>query len=248
MEQINIIPANWNAPKNIIAFSTTRLGGVSKAPYHSLNLGAHCGDRTEHVEINRQRLIDTHRLPAQPAWLQQIHSNIAVKIDEAYQTCQADASYTDLSNTVCAILTADCLPILLSAKDGSQIAAIHAGWRGLANNIIEHTVKKLSIAPEKLLVWLGPAISQTAYRVGNDMREAFITENTAAEAAFIAADANHWYADLSLLARQRLHALHIDAVYGGDFCTYTQDDLFYSYRRDGKNSGRIASLIYRLKN
>ena len=246
MSDMKIIPANWDAPKNIIAFTTTRLGGISQMPYDGLNLGAHCGDQAEHVSINRQRLIDQQHLPTAPAWLQQVHGNTVIKIDTDHQTCPADASYTDRSKTICAILTADCLPILLCAKDGSQIAAIHAGWRSLASDIIAHTVKKLNVAPNELLAWLGPSISAAVYRVGSEVRNVFVKKDPAATAAFTANENQSWLANLPLLAQQHLSALNIKAIYNSDCCTYTQADLFYSYRRDGNNTGRMASLIYKL--
>lgn len=247
MSELPIIKANWEAPENIIAFSSTRQGGVSISPFDTFNLAAHCGDNPDDVEINRQHLIKTQQLPTFPIWLQQTHSNIAIEIDNTHSNLRADASYTRLPNTICAILTADCLPILLCNKAGNEVAAIHAGWRGLAAGIIENTIKHFHAKPEDVLAWFGPAISQKVYSVGDDMRNVFVQHNQTAETAFTPIDSKHWLADLIMLARQRLQSMGVKAVYGGEFCTYTQEDLFFSYRRDGE-TGRIVSLIYCLEN
>ena len=243
MHPLNILPANWEAPKNIVAFSTTRLHGNSPTPYASLNLGDHCGDNTNNVHHNRQRLMTDQQLPAEPTWLRQVHGNKAVKINRDSPIYTADASYTTHTNTLCTILTADCLPILLCNRDGTEVAAIHAGWRSLASGIVENTVKHFQSTPQDLMAWFGPAIGAKVYQVGNEMRDAFLQHDSAAESAFTTDGTQHWLADLTMLARLRLQALQINNISGDDYCTYSQGNLFYSYRRDGQ-TGRMATLIY----
>jgi len=243
-----LIKPNWPAPANVQALSTTRLGGVSHLPYAGLNLGLHVQDDSSLVWQNRQLLMTAANLPQQPYWLNQTHSTDVVSLvgqsHDAEQLPAADASVTMMTGQVCLVMTADCLPLLICDKAGTQVAAIHAGWRGLLDGVIENTIDKLSATPNDLLVWLGPAISQTYFQVGCEVRDAFIAHDSQASDAFIA-DGDKWLADLYLLARKRLQALSINAtdIYGGDYCTYRQTDLFYSYRRDGQ-TGRQASLIY----
>ncbi len=165
MPELSVIKANWEAPENVIAFTTTRLGGISGAPYTGLNLGAHCGDDLNTVKINRQHLIKTQQLPTTPVWLTQVHGNAVIEINNANINRQDDASYTRLANTICAILTADCLPILLCNQAGNEIAAIHAGWRSLAAGIIENTIQHFHSKPQHILAWFGPAIGKTVYQV-----------------------------------------------------------------------------------
>jgi len=242
------IQPSWPAPGKIKALSTTREGGVSHMPYAGLNLGLHVQDDSQLVWQNRQLLMTAAHLPQQPYWLNQTHSTDVVSLvgqsHNAKQLPAADASVTQMTGQVCLVMTADCLPLLICDKAGSQVAAIHAGWRGLLDGVIENTINKLSATSDDLLVWLGPAISQTHFQVGSEVRDAFIAHDNQASAAFIA-DGDKWLADLYLLARQRLQALNINSadIYGGDYCTYRQTDLFYSYRRDGQ-TGRQASLIY----
>ncbi|GIC76225.1 laccase domain protein [Moritella sp. F3] len=243
-----LIQANWPAPHNVKALSTTRLGGVSHPPYGGLNLGLHVQDDSALVWQNRQLLMTAAGLPQQPYWLNQTHSTDVVRlVGQSHNPAQlpaADASVTMMTGQVCLVMTADCLPLLICDKAGSQVAAIHAGWRGLLDGVIENTLAKLSADPQDLLVWLGPAISQVHFQVGSEVRDAFITHDPQASSAFIA-DGDKWLADLYLLARQRLHALAVNPadIYGGDYCTYRETDLFYSYRRDSQ-TGRQASLIY----
>ena len=244
LQALNIILANWEAPKNIVAFSTTRLHGNSSPPYASLNLADHCGDNTNDVYHNRQHLMTDQQLPTEPTWLRQVHGNKAVKINRNSPIYTADASYTTHTNIICAIFTADCLPILLCNREGTEVAAIHAGWRSLANGIVENTIKHFQSDPQDLMAWFGPAISAKAYQVGNEMRNAFLQHDSAAESAFIDDGPKHWLANLTMLARLRLQALQINNISGGDYCTYNQENLFYSYRRDGQ-TGRMATLIYR---
>jgi hypothetical protein len=217
-------------------------------PYAGLNLGLHVQDDSQLVWQNRQLLMTVAHLPQQPYWLNQTHSTDVVSLvgqsHNAKQLPAADASVTQMTGQVCLVMTADCLPLLICDKAGTQVAAIHAGWRGLLDGIIENTIVKFVAAPSELLVWLGPAISQAHFQVGNEVRDAFIAHDSQASCAFIT-DGDKWLADLYLLARQRLQALTVNAadIYGGDHCTYRETDLFYSYRRDSQ-TGRQASLIY----
>ncbi len=236
-----LIP-DWPAPANIRAGTTLRNGGVSLPPYDSLNLGDHVGDDPAAVAENRQRL----KLPGEPIWLKQTHSTRIV--NAAHCTpgqSEADGSYTTQPHIICTVLTADCLPLLICNKKGTQVAAVHAGWRGLAAGIIETAVKNFTDDYSELLVWLGPAIGPNHYEVGNDVREVFITREPAANTAFVPTGIGRgkWYMDIYRLARQRLQALGLNAIYGGNHCSYRQQEQFYSYRRDGI-TGRMASLIW----
>jgi YfiH family protein len=183
-------------------------------------------------------------LPNEPIWLTQTHSTIAVEAIPEHAEQTADASYTDTVNRVCVVLTADCLPLLICNSRGTKVAAIHAGWRGLAGGIIENTLEKLALPGSELLVWLGPAIGPQKFEVGNDVYDAFIAQDESARMAFIPKAHDKWLANLYLLATQRLNKLGVTAIYGGDYCTHTQSDLFFSYRRDHGKTGRMASAIW----
>jgi YfiH family protein len=241
---MKIIKPNWPAPGNIQAFTTTRQGGYSLAPYDGFNLAMHVGDEEARVQKNRALLKKEYNLPEEPAWLSQCHSTQAVLINDPYELCEADASYTHQNRKVCAVLTADCLPILVCNQAGTEIAAIHAGWRGLADGVIEATLKKLESAPGTLLVWLGPCASKAAYEVSSEVRDFFLKHNPAAESGFTLTTPDHYLVDLTHLARQRLNDLDVSGIYGGEYCTISQPDLFYSYRREGV-TGRMASLIWK---
>jgi len=243
---LSLIKPNWPAPGNIHAFTTTRQGGLSLAPYDSFNLALHVGDEPTTVEKNRALLTTQLSLPQEPAWLSQTHSTEAVSVDAHFQLQEADASYSREHNKVCVVLTADCLPLLICDTQGTEIAAIHAGWKGLAHGIIENTIAKLTSAPSDLLVWLGPAAGPSAYEVGSEVRDIFLKHQPDAEAAFTLSRDNHYWMDIYHLARQRLTALGISkhAIYGGEYCTMTQTDVFYSYRR-APLTGRFATLIWK---
>ncbi len=241
-----IISANWQVPAHVKAYCSTRQQGYSAAPYDSLNLGTHVGDDPQTVAKNRAALKKHVDLPAEPQWLEQTHSTCACDLDTACEPGSYDASYSCEKNTVCAVLTADCLPLLVCDAQGTQVAAIHAGWRGLLGGVIENTLNQAQFQPANTRVWLGPAISAQAFEVGAEVKEAFIQHQPVHKNAFITGkDKAHFYADLYLLAKQRLHDWGMDLAHisGGDYCTYQQKDLFFSYRRDGQ-TGRIASLIY----
>jgi polyphenol oxidase len=239
----NFLWPDWPAPAHVRAVCTTRAGGVSQSPYASLNLGDHVGDDAGVVAENRAWLRRVLNLPADPSWLQQVHGTDAVDAAALTRPCQADAAYTDRPGVVCAVLTADCLPLLLCDRTGTRVAAVHAGWRGLAGGVIERALEGFTAPGSELLAWLGPAIGPQAFEVGEEVRAEFVAHDVAAAAAFLPARAGHWWADLYMLARQRLAARAVSAVYGGGHCTYTDAARFYSYRRDG-STGRMASLIW----
>ncbi|MFA6015769.1 MAG: peptidoglycan editing factor PgeF [Gallionellaceae bacterium] len=235
-----IVP-DWPAPAQVKALQTTRLGGVSQAPYAQLNLGDHVGDHPLIVAQNRQRL--SALLPAEPVWLQQVHGTAVANADEGSCFIQADASVARQRGAVCAVMTADCLPILLCDQSGTVVAAAHAGWKGLAAGVIETTVQSMRVEPVQLMAWLGPAISQRAFEVGAEVREQFMQHAPQVEQAFIAGANGKWMADIYLLARQRLNALGISQIYGGNFCTYSDAERFYSFRREGV-TGRMGTFVW----
>jgi YfiH family protein len=233
---------DWPAPANIHSATTLRTGGVSGGAYASLNPAMHVGDDADLVKQNRQIIKELLGLPSDPVWLEQIHSNRAVQAVTTEPLQQADASYTIESGVVCAVMTADCLPLLVCAADGSEVAAIHAGWRGLLAGVIGNTVSAMQNTD--LLVWLGPAIGPDCFEVGAEVRNAFLEKSAAFMTAFKQQSNGKWLADIYQLARIDLATLGIDKVYGGGFCTVTEHERFYSYRRD-KQTGRMATLIWR---
>ncbi|MFO7603317.1 MAG: peptidoglycan editing factor PgeF [Gammaproteobacteria bacterium] len=237
------IRPDWPAPARVQAVSTTREGGVSPPPYAGFNLATHVGDRSEHVADNRRQLRQTLGLASEPCWLQQVHSNRVVVAQPTAAPVEADASVTRQSGPVCVVMTADCLPVLFCDRAGSVVAAAHAGWRGLADGILEQTLAAMQVPATEVMAWLGPAIGPTAYEVGVEVRDTFVSASPAAAPAFVASRAGHWWMDLYQLARQRLQAAGLSQFYGGDHCTHTERERFYSYRRDGV-TGRMASLIW----
>ncbi|WP_447771535.1 peptidoglycan editing factor PgeF [Pseudomonas kilonensis] len=231
---------DWPAPARVKACVTTRAGGVSLAPFDSLNLGDHVGDDPAAVAENRRRLTDQFAIT--PAWLQQVHGIAVVEADPA-QVATADASWTDTPGIACTAMTADCLPVLFCNRAGTRVAAAHAGWRGLANGVLEATLDSLAVPADEILAWLGPAIGPQAFEVGPEVREAFIAQLPQAAQAFTASpNAGKFLADIYTLARLRLAARGVTAVYGGGLCTVT-DPRFFSYRRNPR-TGRFASLIW----
>lgn len=261
---MEFIKPNWPAPENVKAVTTTRA---------SLNLSHYVGENLEQVMANRSLLREQLCLPSEPIWLNQQHSTEVVdlgeillsrgltagsrkqlnlKLDPAVKLrdgsicdLRVDGSYTNQANVVCAVLTADCLPILLCSDDGAEVAAVHAGWRGLLNGVVISGLRHFKCSPGKLLAWLGPAISQQAFEVGNEVYEAFVRWNSQAKSAFCPSkSSNRFMADLYQLARLQLNQLGVYKIYGGDFCTYSDCEKFYSYRRD-EQTGRMGSLIWR---
>ncbi|CAM3889587.1 purine nucleoside phosphorylase YfiH [Rahnella bruchi] len=240
-----LIQPQWPQPASVRSCATTREGGVSLPPYGALNLGSHVGDSPEHVALNRQRLIELGGLPAAPHWLEQVHGTDVVHLSSqtaAIPPLIADAAYTREPDVVCAAMTADCLPVLFCSKYGDEVAAAHAGWRGLRAGVLENTVACFDAAPADIMAWMGPAIGPAHFEVGVEVREAFMAVNSNASVAFAPAGTK-FMADIYQLARLRLQAAGITAIYGGEYCTVTDSNKFYSYRRDGV-TGRLASLIW----
>lgn len=241
---IHFIQPNWPAPPNVKTLQTTRTGGVSQGAYASLNLGAHMNDDPLAVAKNRQLLSDY--LPSEPVWVNQVHG--VEVIDAAASGCleNADASFTTKPNVVCVTMTADCLPVLLCDKKGTVVAAVHAGWRGLCDGVIEAAVAKMQVPANEILVWLGPAIGSDAFEVGDDVREQFMAKDSKAALAF-RPHGDKWLCNIYQIARQRLNALGVTEIYGAsvneDFCTYTDKARFFSFRRDNV-TGRMASMIW----
>ncbi len=243
-----LIDPDWPRPPGVHAIQTTRQGGVSLAPYTALNLAAHVGDTPTYVQENRRLLREHLALPSEPLWLEQVHGievHQARHAESLSQPPRADAAYTDQPGIVLSVLTADCLPVLFASQDGEEIAAAHAGWRGLLNGVLEATLGAFKSPPGQITAWFGPAISQAAFEVGIDVRDAFIHDAPEAHRAFIPANRpRHWQADLYALARLRLHALGVMQIFGGKLCSYSDPENFYSYRR-ATPTGRMASLIWR---
>lgn len=242
--QPGFIPASWNLPDTVVAGTTTRQGGASGGVFSSLNMGAHVGDDEARVVDNRDRVRAQLGLRTDPAWLKQVHGTTVVEAHYDRTPPEADASWTSRPLRACVVMTADCLPVLFAAGDGRHVAAAHAGWRGLAAGILEATVSAMNVEPDDLHAWFGPAISQAAFEVGDEVRSAFLRADPAAEIHFKANPRRRWQANLYGLARQRLEAIGVSQISGGDRCTYGEPDAFYSYRRDGQ-SGRMATLIFR---
>ena len=240
-----IIP-DWPAPNNVHALVTTRQGGVSVGPFASFNLADHVGDDPQAVAANRKLLRErVPQLPADPLWLKQVHGVNCVAVENSAPGIEADASWSQTPGRVCAVLTADCLPLLLCDEKGSIVSAVHAGWQGLAKGVIEAAVNTLPVPPASLLAWMGPAIGPKAFEVGADVRDQFLSHAAEAKTAFTLIANGKWLGDLYMLARQRLNALGVTRIYGGGECTVTDAQRFYSFRRD-HDSGRMASLIWRV--
>lgn len=244
MEADWIVP-EWPAPAQVRAVSTTRRGGVSLGRFASLNLGMHVGDDPAAVAENRRRLVKSLGLESEPAWLDQLHGANVARLRGVPAEAPADAAVSMRPRTPCVILTADCLPVLFCDRAGSRVAAAHAGWRGLSAGVLEATVAAMGVGAGELMAWLGPAIGPQAYEVGDELRRAFLHHDSVAAVAFRPGrSAGKWCCDLYELARQRLESLGVTAIYGGGFCTYTDPERFFSFRRDGA-CGRMATLIYR---
>lgn len=235
-----LILPEWPVPPHVTAFSTTRHGGVSLGCYAGLNLGDHVGDAP--ANVNRNRALLAAMLPGTPCWLEQVHGVDVLELGAAPCGAQADASWTDRPGQVCVVMTADCLPILLCNRRGTVVAAIHAGWRSLCAGIVERTMAALPVPGNEFLAWLGPAIGPQAFEVGAEVRAAFVAHASEAAEAFSARGNGKYMADIYLLARQRLAAVGVSGVYGGNLCTVSDSDRFFSFRRDGV-TGRMGSFI-----
>lgn len=244
------IRPNWPAPDSIRALTTTRCGGVSCAPFDNFNLGDHVGDVAGDVATNRQRLIHAAKLPSQPVWLKQVHSTIAIELSPTIPPSNqqvaptADASFTLSPNVVCCVMTADCIPLLLCAPKTGEIAAVHAGWRGLRDGVIEETVTAMRASGDELMAWIGPSIQQANYEIGEEVRDQFMAVDSQAHLAFKPKTNGKWLGDMVKICAQRLQKLSIPGIYGGQLCTFAQKQQFFSYRRDGQ-TGRMATLIWR---
>lgn len=240
--QLDFVYPDWPAPVNVRAVTTTRTGGFSRRPYASLNLSDRVGDDAQAVARNRALLREALGLPAEPLWLDQVHGTTVINATAA-SGAAADGAWTNEHGVVLAALTADCLPVFLCDRTGAQIALLHAGWRGLAAGIVEAGVRALGSPGAELLAWLGPAIGPLSYEVGEEVRQAFLSQDPGAAEAFRANANGRWHADLYALARRRLRALGVQAVFGGQRCTFLEEDRFFSHRRDGR-CGRMASLLW----
>lgn len=244
ISEIKVIAAQWPAPAGIRALTTTRIGGVSVGPFASMNPATHVGDEVAAVTRNQQLMRQALELPEVPRWMRQVHGSTVVEAQEIDAELAADGVVTTASNVVCAVQTADCLPLFLCDQAGQRIGLMHVGWRGLAAGIVEAGLHALAVEAKEILAWLGPAIGPRAFEVGQDVYNALVTDNTSA-AAFRPVSPGKWHADLYALVDQRLRQEGVTACFSDrQLCTYSQPELFFSYRRDGR-CGRMASLIWR---
>lgn len=245
MQTDTVLIPDWPAPSHVNALVTTRQGGVSKGGYESLNLGLHVNDDFDNVASNRQILAKYAGLAeSRIAWLNQVHGQKIITAASGDFVETADGSVTTEANLACVVMTADCLPVLFCDEGGTKVLAVHAGWRGLVGGILTRAVQHFS-NPSKVIAWLGPAISQTHFEVGNDVYQAFMASNPKNHIAFNESEVpQKWMANIYTLARIQLNKAGVDGVYGGQHCTYTDEARYYSYRRDGAVSGRMASMIW----
>lgn len=249
MNESPLLSADWPAPPGVHAFTTLRHGiGASQPPFDTFNLGnrhAADGDDPATVDRNRKRLTEHARLPSMPHWLKQVHGVDVVRFETGSNGDEpvADASVTSSPGVVLAILTADCLPVVFAADDGREVAAAHAGWRGLATGVLEATIAAMQAPAEHVVAWLGPAAGPLAYEIGEEVYRAFVDRDPVSVAAFVATRPGHWRVDLYALARMRLAQVGVTRVHGGGLCTITDPQRFYSHRRDGR-TGRLATLVW----
>jgi polyphenol oxidase len=243
-----IIP-QWPAPSGVRAASTLRTGGASRAPFDTFNLAAHVGDDPRHVEENREKLRRALQLPGEPHWLSQVHGTSVVHVSGSRGATgdstspAADAAWTDQPGQVCAVLTADCMPVLFASRDARRVGVAHAGWRGLSAGVLEQTVRAMGVPGDELVAWLGPAIEPEHFEVGADVRDAFVKSDLGVANAFLPLAGGKWLADLYALARRRLLAVGVRDVHGGDRGTYRERAHFFSHRRNGR-CGRMATLVW----
>lgn len=241
---LSYIEPDWPAPPWVRAVSTTRQGGFSCVPFNGLNLADHVGDDPVAVTRNRDLLRKSLNFPVEPSWLMQVHGcNVVEATGTVNKRLEADGSFTIGPGGICVVLTADCLPILLCDQKGTQVAAVHAGWRGLAAGVVEAALRCFSVSGAEILAWLGPAIGPGAFEVGEEVRDIFIKYDSNSADAFVSNKPHHWLMDIYQLARERLVGYGVDHIYGGDFCTVSDAERFYSYRRSGM-TGRMGSLIW----
>lgn len=235
---------DWPASERVYAASTTRRGGVSRDAYASLNLGYGSGDDPDAVAENRRRLYRALDIQTPPVWLRQVHGATVVDAATLSEPVEADACFSREAGRVCVVQTADCLPVLFCDRAGTVVAAAHAGWRGLVRGVLPATVRAMDCPPEQLLAWLGPAIGPDAFEVGPEVRDAFLALDGGNQACFRPGVGDRWLADLYALARHQLRTLGITAIQGDACCTMNEPARFFSYRRDGRYSGRMATLIW----
>ncbi|OIN10351.1 peptidoglycan editing factor PgeF [Oceanisphaera psychrotolerans] len=243
---MDLILPDWPAPAHVCAAQSTRSGGVSPAPFHSLNLGTHVGDKPQWVQANRERLGACLNLPNEPVWLEQVHGTRILTLPDDTGNLTADAVVTRTPGQVCVVMTADCLPVLFCDEAGTVVAAAHAGWRGLASGVLEATLRAMAVDPARVLAWMGPAIGPAAFEVGREVRDTFIEHSPLAADAFVVhgeANGEKWLANIYHLARIRLAAAGVQHLYGGGLCTYSDEQRFFSYRRD-RETGRMATLVW----
>lgn len=236
------IEADWPAPEHVRAGTTVRKGGCSQTPFDELNLAQHVEDKTENVLENRRILTQHLNLPSEPVWLNQTHSSRIIHIDSSSEDSDADASYATQKNTICAVMTADCVPVLFCNKEGDKIAAIHAGWKGICAGILENAVQTLN-SPETLIAWIGPCISAANYEVGRDVFQNCLNHSELLSKGFEQTNPDHWLCDLVEIVKILLKNCRVGAIYECNLCTHENAELFYSYRRDGI-TGRTASLVW----
>ena len=242
---------DWPAPARVRAASTIRTGGSSKGPYASLNLGMGVGDDSRLVTRNRGAMAELLGLPSEPLWLRQVHGTRVLDLDVGSmartgsndQPPEADGAVTATAGRPCVVLTADCLPVLFCDTGGTRVGVAHAGWRGLLGGVLETAVERMAVEPDRLLAWIGPCIGQQAYEVGAEVLERFAAREPKASRFFTANANGRWQADLCGVARQRLRAAGVNAIYGGTWCTHTESDLFFSHRREAP-CGRMATVIW----
>ncbi len=244
MQSDDWINAAWPAPANVVAGCTTKNGGISQGKFATLNLGLHVGDNPDHVAENRRRMRTGCGLRSAPHWLDQVHGSKVVVDPNPDAVPKADAIVSSRPDVVCAVMIADCLPVLFASKDGEEVGAAHAGWRGLSAGVLEATIEAFTTPAENLVVWLGPAISQEHFEVGDEVRDAFVENDRIAAQCFAQNVRGRWQADLCGLAGQRLHGAGVRQIYGGGLCTFGDSKRFFSYRRNGQ-CGRMAAFVTR---
>lgn len=233
----------WEAPEHVRALTTTRVGGYSKVPFDSFNFSLRSGDDIEVVKRNRAFLVKSANLPSEPVWLRQAHGNRVVDAATTESYTEADGSYADQPGVVCVVLTADCCPVFLCDRQGSRVAVLHAGWRGLARGVVEEGVRQVGLPGSELMAWLGPAIGPAAFEVGDEVREAFSEKCLDAAEAFAKNQNGKWLADIYALATRCLKVAGVESISGGTYCTVRDREKFFSYRRD-RICGHMASLIW----
>ena len=238
-----LIP-DWPVATQVKACVTLRTGGYSKPPYTSFNLGFRSGDDQNAVVANRQLLSKDWSWSQAPQWLEQVHGVDVVTAQSDGIERKGDAVWTDQVGLPCAVLTADCLPVIFTNPSGTKVAAAHAGWKGLVAGVLEQTIESMGEPADELIVWMGPAISQSCFEVGPEVREQFVAIDAEASRAFKSGNSDRWYGDLYQLARLRLAKAGVKAVSGGDFCTFSESERWFSYRREGAQSGRLATIIW----